>query len=62
MPGAGRAEVYFISAMMLLIVSLCIAAVIIFFKTYKKEMRAKAERERISQAEQAVVEKQNAAP
>ncbi|MFL6373975.1 MAG: hypothetical protein ACJ73D_04840 [Pyrinomonadaceae bacterium] len=44
MPGASRAEIYFISAMMLLIVGLCVVAVIAFFKTYKKEMREKAER------------------
>ncbi len=44
MPGAGRAEVYFIAAMMVLIVILCVAAVVIFIKTYKKEMREKAAR------------------
>ncbi|MEO6656042.1 MAG: hypothetical protein ABIO36_08155, partial [Pyrinomonadaceae bacterium] len=44
MPGAGRAEIYFIAAMMILIIILSVAAVIIFFKTYKKEMREKAER------------------
>ena len=44
MPGAGRAEIYFIAAMMILIVILCIAAVFFFFKTYRKEMREKAER------------------
>lgn len=42
MPGAERAEIYFIAAMMILIVILCIAAVYIFFRTYKKEMREKA--------------------
>lgn len=42
MPGAGRAEIYFIAAMMILIVILSIAAVYFFFKTYKKEMREKA--------------------
>ena len=45
MPGASRAEVYFISAMMFLIVVLCIGAVYVFFKTYKKEMREKAARQ-----------------
>ena len=45
MPGSGRAEIYFIAAMMLLIVVLCIVSVFVFFKTYKKEMREKAERE-----------------
>ena len=42
MPGAERAEIYFIAALMFLIVILCIAAVYIFFRTYKKEMREKA--------------------
>lgn len=42
MPGAGRAEIYFIAAMMILIMILSVAAVIIFFKTYKKEMIEKA--------------------
>ena len=41
MPGTGRAEVYFIGAMMILIVILCIVAIFAFFKTYKKEMREK---------------------
>lgn len=38
-----RAEIYFIGAMMILILIGCAIAVIAFFKTYKKE---KAERER----------------
>jgi flagellar basal body-associated protein FliL len=45
--------------MMFLIVVLCVAAVIIFFKTYKKEMRAKAERER-EVGEKGIAEGQNA--
>ena len=45
MPGAARAEVYFIAAMMILIMILSVAAVYIFFKTYKKEMREKQNRE-----------------
>ena len=44
MPGAGRAEVYFIAAMMILIVILSVTACVVFFKTYKKEMREKEER------------------
>jgi len=44
MPGAGRAEIYFIAGMMILIMVLCTAAVIFFFKTYKTEMKQKAER------------------
>jgi len=42
MPGSGRAEIYFIAAMMILIMILSVSAVVIFFKTYKKEMREKA--------------------
>ena len=39
-----RAETYFIAAMMFLIIVLCVAAVYIFIKTYRKEMREKEER------------------
>lgn len=41
MPGSATAEVIFIAAMMILILILSFAAVYFFFKTYKKEMRAK---------------------
>ena len=44
MPGAGRAEVIFIAAMMILILVVCVVAVYAFFKTYKKEMREKQQR------------------
>ncbi len=44
MPGRDLAEIYFITAMMILIVILCVASVVIFFKTYKKEMREKEAR------------------
>lgn len=44
MPGADRAEIYFIVAMMVLILILSFAAVYFFVKTYKKEMREKRER------------------
>lgn len=50
MPGAGRAEIYFIAAMMVLIVILSVTAVIIFWRTYKKEMREKEARKAASQA------------
>jgi flagellar basal body-associated protein FliL len=49
MPGAGRAEIIFIAAMMVLILVVCGLAVYFFFKTYKKEMREKAERAAQSQ-------------
>ena len=41
MPGADRAEVYFIVAMMLLILILSFSAVYFFVRQYKKEMREK---------------------
>ena len=41
MPGTGRSEVIFVAAMMILIMLLSIAAVYVFFRTYKKEMRDK---------------------
>lgn len=45
MPGFGRAELYFISAMMLLILIVCGVAMYAFFKTYRKEMNDKNVRE-----------------
>ena len=51
MPGADRAEIYFIAAMMVLILILSFAAVYFFVKTYKKEMRDKRERESRKSAE-----------
>jgi hypothetical protein len=44
MPGSGRAEVYFIGAMMILIIVVCVVTVFFFFKTYKKEMAEKEAR------------------
>ena len=49
MPLASRAEFYFIIAMMFLIVVVCVIACVVFFKTYKKEMR---EREKIKAAKE----------
>lgn len=54
MPGSGRAEVYFIAAMMILIVILSVAACVIFFKTYKTEMREKEERIAAAEREASV--------
>ena len=51
MPGAERAEIYFIAAMMVLILILSIAAVYIFIRQYKKEMRAKKSRDEKKAAE-----------
>ncbi|HTK27603.1 MAG TPA: hypothetical protein VL327_13645 [Pyrinomonadaceae bacterium] len=45
MPGATRAEIYFIVAMMILIFILCGATLYFFFKTYRAEMKEKRERE-----------------
>ena len=63
MPGASRAEFYFITAMMFLIVVLCVAACYAFIKTYKKEMRQRAEREEKARIEAAslAAEKENVA-
>ncbi len=44
MPGAGRAEIYFIVAMMIVILIMSVAAVYFFVKTYKKEMSEKKAR------------------
>lgn len=44
MPGGTKAEIYFISAMMILIFIVCGVAIYFFFSTYKKEMREKQER------------------
>jgi flagellar basal body-associated protein FliL len=51
MPPSGRAEIYFIVAMMVLILVVCSVAVYVFFKTYKKEMKEKREREAAKQIE-----------
>ena len=39
MPGTSRSELYFIAAMMVLIIIVCAIAVVAFIKTYRKEMR-----------------------
>lgn len=44
MPGAERAEIYFIAAMMALILILSFGAVYFFVRQYKKELREKRER------------------
>jgi flagellar biosynthesis/type III secretory pathway M-ring protein FliF/YscJ len=44
MPGAERAEIYFIVAMMVLILIVSFTAVFFFVRQYKKEMRERAER------------------
>lgn len=41
MPFGERSELYFIVAMMFLILLVCTVAVYAFFKTYRKEMREK---------------------
>ena len=41
MPGSERAQIYFIAAMMVLILILSFAAVYFFIRQYKKEMREK---------------------
>lgn len=44
MPGAADAEIYFIAAMMVLILLISFVAVFLFVRQYKKEMKEKAER------------------
>ena len=51
MPGAERAEVYFIAAMMGLILILSFASVYFFIRQYKKEMREKELRNEKKRAE-----------
>jgi hypothetical protein len=41
MPGSERAEIYFIAAMMVLILILSFGSVYFFVRQYKKEMREK---------------------
>lgn len=44
MPGGTRAEIYFITAMMILIFIVCGVAIYFFLTTYKREMKEKEER------------------
>lgn len=54
MPGADRSEIYFIAAMMFLIMVISVVAVYFFVKTYKKEMRERdAMREQKAKAKAA---------
>lgn len=63
MPTTSRAEIYFIAAMMFLILVLCTVSVYIFFKTYRKEMREKEARARKKEAAKAEAEAaQNESP
>ena len=43
MPGAGKAEVYFIAAMMVLILVFSFTASYFFIRQYRREMREKAD-------------------
>lgn len=51
MPGSAAAEVYFIAAMMILILIICAVAVFAFFKTYKKEKRDRENRIKMPESE-----------
>jgi hypothetical protein len=53
MPGTERAEIYFIAAMMVLILILSFASVFFFFRQYKKEMRERRNREKQKRADKA---------
>lgn len=46
MPYSGVAEMYFIAAMMILILVVCVVAVYFFVRTYKREMAEKEEAKR----------------
>ena len=49
MPGSGTAELYFIAAMMVLILVISFASVYFFFRQYRKEMAARATDEQAKQ-------------
>ena len=49
MPNEGNSELYFIAAMMVLTVILCVVASYIFFRTYRKEMREREEQRKQKQ-------------
>ncbi len=57
MPGADRAEIYFITAMMILILVLSFSAVYFFVRQYRKEMREKEHRKTRRDAEKLEQEK-----
>lgn len=44
MPNSGTAEIYFIAAMMILILIISAVSVFVFFRTYKKEKTARENR------------------
>lgn len=56
MPGSDRAEIYFIAAMMVLILILSFTAVYFFMKTYRKEMRERQERAEQEKTEKSKLE------
>ena len=56
MPGAERAEIYFIVAMMVLILVLSFAAVFFFVRQYRKEMRERQDRDSRKAREKAKLE------
>ncbi len=49
MSNSALAEIYFITAMMILILVICGVAVYFFFRTYKKEMKQREKREKDKQ-------------
>ncbi len=57
MPGAERAEIYFIAAMMILILVISFVSVFFFVRQYKKEMRDKEARRSAKAAEKRVKER-----
>lgn len=57
MPGSAKAEVIFISAMMILILIISFTAVFFFARQYKREMAAKAENAVKRESEKAEAKK-----
>ncbi len=53
MPNSATAEVYFIAAMMILILIMSAVSVFVFFRTYKREMIARQKRIEKKREEQA---------
>ncbi len=53
MPGSAAAEIYFIAAMMILILIICGVSVYFFARTYKREM---AEKRRLAEEREAAEE------
>lgn len=56
MPGSETAEIYFIAAMMVLILIVSAVSMYFFFKTYRKEMREREAEKAAKLAEKGTIE------